>query len=91
MTKGKVVVGGLVGLHARPASELVRVAERYQSEIRLVKDRMRVNGKSILAILTLAAGRGSVISLEVWGEDEAEAFEALKAKLESLDSNGAQG
>lgn len=79
-----------MGLHARPASELVRVAERYQSEIRLVKDGMKVNGKSILAILTLAAGKGSVIGLEVWGEDEAAAFEALRTKLETLDSNATQ-
>ncbi len=85
MMKGKVTVGGLVGLHARPASDFVQVAERYSSEIRLVKDGMRVNGKSILAILTLAASKGSVVGLEVHGADEKEAFEALKRKLETLD------
>lgn len=88
MLKGKVIVGGVVGLHARPASELVQVAERYASEIRLVKDGMRVNGKSILAILTLAASKGSVVVLEVHGEDEREAFEVLKKKLETLDQDG---
>jgi phosphocarrier protein HPr len=85
MMKGKVVIGGLVGLHARPASSFVQVSERYSSEIRLVKDGMRVNGKSILAILTLAASKGSVVGLEVYGEDESEAFETLKHKLETLD------
>ena len=89
MMKGKVVIGGLIGLHARPASSLVQVAERYSSEIRLVKDGMRVNGKSILAILTLAASKGSVVGLEVYGEDEREAFETLKHKLETLDQDEA--
>ena len=85
MLKAKVVVGGVVGLHARPASDFVRVAERYSSEIRLIKDGMRVNGKSILALLTLAAAKGSVVVLEVQGEDERDAFELLKQKLETLD------
>lgn len=88
MLKGKVTIGGLVGLHARPASSFVQIAERYSSEIRLVKDGMRVNGKSILAILTLAASKGSVVVLEVHGEDEREAFELLKRKLETLDQDG---
>ena len=90
MLKGKVVVGGLVGLHARPASSFVQVAERFSSEIRLVKDGMRVNGKSILAILTLAASKGSVVGLEVYGDDEREAFELLKRKLETLDQDDTQ-
>jgi phosphocarrier protein HPr len=89
MMKGKVVIGGVVGLHARPASSFVQVAEKYASEIRLVKDGMRVNGKSILAILTLAASKGSTVGLEVYGEDEHEAFEALKHKLEILDRDEA--
>jgi len=88
MLKANVVIGGLVGLHARPASGFVQVAERYSSEIRLVKDGMRVNGKSILAILTLAASKGSVVVLEVQGEDERDAFELLKRKLETLDQDG---
>jgi phosphocarrier protein len=88
MMKAKVVVGGVLGLHARPASDFVQLAERYSSEIRLVKDGMRVNGKSILAILTLAASKGSVVVLEVQGEDERDAFELLKRKLETLDQDG---
>ncbi|MCX6841621.1 MAG: HPr family phosphocarrier protein [candidate division WOR-3 bacterium] len=89
MLKGKVTIGGVVGLHARPASDFVRLSERYSSEIRLTKDGMRVNGKSILALLTLAASKGSVVVLEVQGEDERDAFELLKRKLETLDRDGA--
>lgn len=86
MKRATIVVGGPVGLHARPAAGFVRSAERYVSDIRLVKDGMRVNGKSILAILTLAAERGCQVVLEVDGQDEQEAFEVLKQKLEHSDS-----
>jgi phosphotransferase system HPr (HPr) family protein len=82
----KVMVGGSVGLHARPAASFVRAAEQFSSEVRLVKDGMRVNGKSILAILTLAAERGTEVMLEVDGEDESEAVGILRAKLENTDA-----
>jgi phosphotransferase system HPr (HPr) family protein len=82
---GAVVLRGAVGLHARPAADFVREAEKYNSKVRLGKDGMWVNGKSILAILTLAAETGSELMLEVKGEDEAAAFAALKAKLEQDD------
>ncbi|MEN9979529.1 MAG: HPr family phosphocarrier protein [candidate division WOR-3 bacterium] len=81
MIREEVVIGGPVGLHARPAAEFVKLAERFKSRVRLAKDGIWVNGKSILAILTLAAEKGSAVILEVSGEDEAEAFAVLKEKL----------
>ena len=86
MIKARITIGGPVGLHARPAAEFVREAEKFVSDIRLVKDGMRVNGKSILAILTLAAERGCVVTLEIDGMDEQQALEALRVKLENSDS-----
>ncbi|HDR00499.1 MAG TPA: HPr family phosphocarrier protein [candidate division WOR-3 bacterium] len=82
MISGRLVVTGEVGLHARPAAEFVREAERFKSQVRVSKDGMWANGKSILALLTLAAETGSELVLEVEGEDESEAFPVLKAKLE---------
>jgi phosphotransferase system HPr (HPr) family protein len=82
MLSSTVVVTGEVGLHARPAAEFVREAERFKSQVRISKDGMWANGKSILAILTLAAETGCELLLEVEGEDEADAFPVLKAKLE---------
>ncbi len=79
-----MVVSGPVGLHARPAAEFVREAEKYRSRVRLAKDGVWVNGKSILSILTLAAESGSTLVLEVSGPDEAEAFASLRAKLEHV-------
>jgi phosphocarrier protein len=84
MISEKIIIRNEVGLHARPASEFVRIAERYSVNVRLGKDGIWVNGKSILAILTLAAEKGSEITLEVKGKDEAVAFKALKAVLEGI-------
>jgi phosphocarrier protein HPr len=86
MTSGEVTIKGEVGLHARPAADFVREAEQYESEVWLVKDGGKVNGKSILGILTLAAEKGSVLVLEVDGKDEEDAFKALKARLESVEA-----
>jgi phosphocarrier protein len=66
------------GLHARPAAQFVKIAGRFKSNIKVVKDGLEVNGKSIMGIMMLAAEPGSEITLLIEGEDEEEAFEALK-------------
>ncbi len=86
MKREIITIGGPVGLHARPAAEFVKVAERFRSRVRLAKDGIWVNGKSILAILSLAAEKGSQVTLEVSGEDEKEAFQVLKEKLTENDA-----
>lgn len=86
MIRENITVGGPVGLHARPAAEFVKIAERFKSKVKLAKDGIWVNGRSILAILSLAAERGSVVTLEVQGEDEEQAFQALKEKLTENDA-----
>lgn len=86
MLRGTVTITKEVGLHARPAADFVREAERFLSAVRLAKDGMWVNGKSILAILTMAAEKGSEIVIEVDGPDEQQALAALRAKLESSEA-----
>jgi phosphocarrier protein len=66
------------GLHARPAAQFVKIAGRFQSDIKVIKDGLEVNGKSIMGIMMLAAEPGSEITLMVEGEDEKEAYQALK-------------
>ena len=83
MIAGKATIHNEVGLHARPAAAFVRAAEKYNANVRLAKDGMWVNGKSILAILTMAAEHGSELLIEVDGPDEEVAFPVLKARLES--------
>ena len=72
-----------LGLHARPCAQLVSAATRYKSEVYLVKEEMRVNGKSIMGVMMLAAEKGSVLTIEVSGSDEEEAAQALVGVIES--------
>lgn len=67
------------GLQARAAALFVQEANRYHSEIFLVKDNKKVNAKSIMGIMSLALASGSEIVLQVDGKDEEEAIEALAA------------
>jgi len=72
-----VVVTNPQGLHARPADMFVKLAGQYQSKIEVVKDRERVDGKSILNILTLAAVEGTELQIEATGCDAEAALDAL--------------
>ncbi|HSG48087.1 MAG TPA: HPr family phosphocarrier protein [Longimicrobiales bacterium] len=67
------------GLHARPASEFVKLAGRFRCEVRIEKDGFEVNGKSIMGVLMLAAERGSRLVLRADGDDAPQALEALAA------------
>lgn len=67
-----------VGLHARPAAIFVKAANRFKSQIMVEKDGQEVNAKSILSVLTLGVGQGSVVTIRAEGEDEVEAIEALR-------------
>ena len=73
------------GLHARPASEFVRRANRFGSKITVGKTsgEKRVNAKSIVMVLSIGAGKGSEIELSAQGGDEREAVESLAQLIES--------
>jgi len=73
----EVVVGMRQGLHARPADMLAREARRWQSRVELLSDSQRVDGKSILEVLTLAAEAGTRLVVQVTGPDAAAAIEAI--------------
>jgi phosphocarrier protein len=73
----EVVVGMPQGLHARPADQLAREARKWQSRVELLSDSQRVDGKSILDVLTLAAEAGTRLVVEVTGPDAREALEAI--------------
>ena len=65
------------GLHTRPATELVKCAQSFKSQISLHHKGVEVNAKSLLGILMLAAGKGSKIEIEAQGEDAADAVNAV--------------
>ena len=79
MLESKIKVINPLGLHARAAAQLVRLASRFQSKIILARTDNNViaDAKSILSVLTLAAANGTHLEINVEGEDEQEAFEAI--------------
>jgi len=82
MKQKEIVVKNKAGLHARPLSSFVNIASKFRSEVTVIKDGNEINGKSILSLLTLAAGFNTRLTLCVEGEDEIEAIEALGKLLE---------
>jgi phosphocarrier protein len=72
-----------LGLHARAAAKLVHVAARFRCDIKIRKGDEEVDGKSILGILLLAAGRGTMITIKANGDDEAEAVAAIEKLIDA--------
>ncbi len=81
MRSAEALIVNKAGLHARAASKLVALTARYASEIRLGHEKM-VDGKSILALMMLAAVKGTRLRIEVEGPDEDEALEAIVGVIE---------
>jgi phosphocarrier protein len=75
--RAEVTIVNRLGLHARPSAAFTQLATRFASEVFLSKGSRRVNGKSIMGVMMLAAAQGSVIGIETEGEDEEEALAAL--------------
>ncbi len=78
----EVVVNNSQGLHARPAALFVQIAQGFDSSVKLEKDGRIVDGKSIIAVLSLGISKGVKVRLIIEGEDAKEAFSRLKNFLE---------
>lgn len=72
-----------LGLHLRAAAAFARVAESYKSEVSMLRDELRANGKSIISLVTLAAPKGTRIRLIVEGDDAEAAVSALRDLIEN--------
>lgn len=72
-----VQVPNAQGMHARPSAEFVRIAGRFASSIRVAKNELEVNAKSIMGVLMLAAEQGSALTIRAEGDDADLAVEAL--------------
>jgi phosphocarrier protein HPr len=77
MKEVKATIVNRMGMHARPASLIVKTADRYRSRIWIRKDDLEVNGKSIMGVMMLAAEPGATLVLRADGPDEEEALAAL--------------
>jgi len=81
MRQATVTIVNRLGLHARPASELVKVSSTFRARITLTLNDVEVDGKSIMGVMMLAAPRGSVLTVRAVGEDEEPAVAALVALI----------
>jgi len=79
MIKAVLKINNKLGLHARASAKLTKLASSFASEVHLARSGRRVNAKSIMGVMMLAAGFGTEIELEVEGNDEVKAAEAIGA------------
>lgn len=77
MISNELTVENRAGIHARPATQIVKVAARYKSDIFFEKDTMRINAKSVMGIITLGATYRTKLTCICDGEDETEALQAM--------------
>jgi len=83
MVQKEVTLLNRLGLHVRPAAQFTKIAGKYKADVFLIRDGMRVNAKSIMGVMMLAAGKGSKLLIECIGEDE----QPLLAELVQLVEN----
>ena len=86
--KKRILIKNPQGLHARPASVFVKIANKFESEVRVRKDDETVDGKSIMGLMTLAANEGSELELEINGPDAEQAMKELETFLMSDNDEG---
>lgn len=88
MQKQEVEIINKLGLHARAAAKLTQLASRYQCEVWMSRKGRRINAKSIMGVMMLAAGKGSTVEIETEGSDESEALAALVALVNDYFGEG---
>ena len=81
MIKASITISNKLGLHARASAKLTKLAGSFQSDVFMTRNDRRVNAKSIMGVMMLAAGMGSVVEIEVIGPDEHAALNALTALI----------
>ena len=79
MLRREIEIVNKLGLHARASAKLTQLAAKFASDVQVLRNGRKVNAKSIMGVMMLAAGKGSKITLETAGPDEEEAMEALCA------------
>ncbi len=83
MARAEVTIVNKLGLHARAAAKLTRLASRCACDVWLTRNGRRVNAKSIMGVMMLAAGKGATITIETEGSDAEAALESLTALIAS--------
>ena len=77
MISRNFTISNKLGLHARPSAQMTQTASRFQSDVHISRNGRRVNAKSIMGVMMLAAGQGAVVTVEAEGEDAEAALAAI--------------
>jgi len=88
MIKSNLTISNKLGLHARASAKLSKLAGSFKSDVFLTRNERRVNAKSIMGVMMLAAGQGSAIEIETDGVDEQAAMDALCALVDGRFGEG---
>ena len=83
MIQTTITISNKLGLHARASAKLTKLAGSFASEVHLTRNGRRVNAKSIMGVMMLAAGMGSVVQIETDGADEQPAMDAIRALIDN--------
>tara|TARA_Y100001934_G_C11774043_1_gene505095 strand:+ start:299 stop:568 length:270 start_codon:yes stop_codon:yes gene_type:complete len=84
----EITIINKLGLHARAAAKLVALASEFESEVWLVREGKRVDATSIMAVMMLAAGQGTALTVEAEGPDESRAVESIAALVDDRFGEG---
>ena len=88
MQQREVEIINKLGLHARASAKLTQLAGKYQSEVSLSRNGRKINAKSIMGVMMLAAGKGAKVTLEIEGPDETDAMDAIVALINGCFGEG---
>ncbi len=83
MIEQELEIVNKLGLHARASAKLTQLAAKFKSEVWMTRNKRRVNAKSIMGVMMLAAGKGTKVLLEVEGADEQACFDAIAAMVDN--------
>lgn len=88
MIEKELEIVNKLGLHARASAKLTQLAAKYKSDVWMTRNNRRVNAKSIMGVMMLAAGQGARVKLEVDGDDEQACYDALAALIDNKFGEG---
>jgi len=88
MQRREIEIVNKLGLHARASAKLTQLAAKFDSDVQVMRNGRKVNAKSIMGVMMLAAGKGTKITLEIAGPDEEQAMEAICALVRDCFGEG---
>jgi len=83
MISREFTINNKLGLHARPSAQVTQVASKFASDVHIARNGRRVNAKSIMGVMMLAAGQGTVVTVDAVGDDAQAAVDAIGALIDS--------